>query len=106
MTRQIEQSLSGFKPDALIKLKPMTSNQNFPTVMCFNLETYQDGYLYQNQDDQFLPPDEIIKKKRKEGATLVKRKTDEQMGEWISDQIVFLISIVSDKFDRHNFFGE
>ncbi|KAL0207832.1 hypothetical protein P9112_010419 [Eukaryota sp. TZLM1-RC] len=74
--------------------------------MCFDLETYQDGHLYQNHDGQFLPPDEIINKKRKEGANLLKKKTDEQMGEWISDQKVFLISIVIGKFDCHNFFLE
>ncbi|KAL0216543.1 hypothetical protein P9112_008727 [Eukaryota sp. TZLM1-RC] len=81
----------------------MTPNQNLSTVVCFDLETYQDGYLYQNHDGQFLPPDEIINKRRKEGANLLKKKTDDQMGEWISDQKVFLISIVIGKFDRHNF---
>ncbi|KAL0215535.1 hypothetical protein P9112_007719 [Eukaryota sp. TZLM1-RC] len=74
--------------------------------MCFDLETYQDGHLYQNHDGQFLPPDEIINKKRKEGPNLLKTKTDQQLGEWISDQKVFLISIVVGKFDRHNFFLE
>ncbi|KAL0218991.1 hypothetical protein P9112_004644 [Eukaryota sp. TZLM1-RC] len=74
--------------------------------MCFDLETYQDGHLYQNHDGQFLPLDEIINKRRKEGANFLKKKTDEQMGEWISDQKVFLISIVVGKFDRHNFFLE
>ncbi|KAL0218676.1 hypothetical protein P9112_004329 [Eukaryota sp. TZLM1-RC] len=73
--------------------------------MYFDLEIYQDGQLYQNHDGQFLLPDEIINKKRKEGANLLK-KTDEQMDEWISDQQVFLISLVIDKFDRHNFFLE
>ncbi|KAL0208519.1 hypothetical protein P9112_011106 [Eukaryota sp. TZLM1-RC] len=54
----------------------------------------------------FLHPDEIINKKRKEGANLLRKKIDEQMGEWIPDQRVFLISIVVGKFDRHNFFLE
>ncbi|KAL0215187.1 hypothetical protein P9112_007371 [Eukaryota sp. TZLM1-RC] len=45
-------------------------------------------------------------KREKEGVNLLKKKTDEQMGEWISDQKVFLISIVIGKFDRHNFFLE
>ncbi|KAL0226235.1 hypothetical protein P9112_013559 [Eukaryota sp. TZLM1-RC] len=104
--KKIEPRRSGFKPGPLIQFKSMTSNQHLPIVMCFDLETYQDGHLYQNHDVQFLPPDEIINKKRKEGANLLKKKTDEQMGEWISDQKVFLISIVIGKFDRHNFFLE
>ncbi|KAL0218581.1 hypothetical protein P9112_004234 [Eukaryota sp. TZLM1-RC] len=103
MVKRIEPSLSGFKPDPLIQFKSMTPIQNLPTVMCFDLETYRDGHLYQNHDGQFLPPDEIINKRRKEGANLLKKNTDEQMGEWISDQKVFLISIVIGKFDRHNF---
>ncbi|KAL0216060.1 hypothetical protein P9112_008244 [Eukaryota sp. TZLM1-RC] len=74
--------------------------------MCFDLETYQDAPLYQNHDGQFLPPDEIINKKRKEGANLLKKKTDEQMGEWISDEKMFLISIVVGKFDHHTFLLE
>ncbi|KAL0227301.1 hypothetical protein P9112_014625 [Eukaryota sp. TZLM1-RC] len=73
---------------------------------CFDLETYQDGHLYQSHDGQFLPPDENINKKRKEDVTLLKKKTDEQMGEWISDKKVFSISIVIGKFDRHNVFLE
>ncbi|KAL0207743.1 hypothetical protein P9112_012371 [Eukaryota sp. TZLM1-RC] len=103
MVKKIEPRLSDFKPDPLIKLKSMTLNQNLPTVMCFDFETYQDGHLYQNRDDQFLFPDEIINKKRKEGAILLKKKTDEQMDEWISDQTVFLVSIAIGRFDRHNF---
>ncbi|KAL0218643.1 hypothetical protein P9112_004296 [Eukaryota sp. TZLM1-RC] len=105
MVRKIGPSRSGFKPDPLIQFKSMNPNQILPTVMCFDLEIYQDGHLYQNHDGQFLSPDEIINKKRKEGANLLK-KTDEQMGEWISDQQVFLISLVIGKFDRHNFFLE
>ncbi|KAL0205559.1 hypothetical protein P9112_000866 [Eukaryota sp. TZLM1-RC] len=106
MVGKIEPSLSGFKPDPLIQFKSMTTNQNLPTVMCFDLETYQDGHLYQNHDGQFLPPNQIINNKRKEGANLLKKKTDEQICEWISDQKVFLISIVIGKFDRRNFFLE
>ncbi|KAL0205739.1 hypothetical protein P9112_001046 [Eukaryota sp. TZLM1-RC] len=48
----------------------------------------------------------LTDKRRKVGANLLKKKTDEQMGEQISDQKVFLISIVIGKFDRHNFFLE
>ncbi|KAL0215803.1 hypothetical protein P9112_007987 [Eukaryota sp. TZLM1-RC] len=88
MVKKIEPRFSGFKPDPLIKLKSMTPTQNLPTVTCFDLETYQDGRLYQNRDGQFLPPDEIINTKRKEYANLLKKKTDEQMDEWISDQTV------------------
>ncbi|KAL0224228.1 hypothetical protein P9112_003618 [Eukaryota sp. TZLM1-RC] len=102
MVRKIEPSPSGFKPDPLIQSKSMNPN---PTVMCFDLETYQYSHLYLNHDGQFLPPDEMINKKRKEGANLLNQKT-EQMGEWISDQKVFLISIVIGNFDRHNFFLE
>ncbi|KAL0223096.1 hypothetical protein P9112_002486 [Eukaryota sp. TZLM1-RC] len=94
----------GFKPNPLIQFKSMNPNQNLSTVMCFDLETYQDGHLYQSHDGQFLPPDELINKKRKESANLLKKKTDEQMDEWIFDQKVFLISIVIGRFDHHNFF--
>ncbi|KAL0223277.1 hypothetical protein P9112_002667 [Eukaryota sp. TZLM1-RC] len=48
MVRKIGPSLDGFKPDPLIQFKSMTSNQNLPNVMYFDLETYQDGYLYQS----------------------------------------------------------
>ncbi|KAL0214366.1 hypothetical protein P9112_006550 [Eukaryota sp. TZLM1-RC] len=72
MVKRIEHNRSGFKPDPLIQFKSMTSNQNLSTVMCFDLETYQDGHLYQNHDGQFLPSYEIINKKRKESANLLK----------------------------------
>ncbi|KAL0205465.1 hypothetical protein P9112_000772 [Eukaryota sp. TZLM1-RC] len=106
MVKKIEPSRCGFKPDLLIQFKSMTSNQNFSIVMSIDLETYQDDHLYQNHDGQFVPLDEIINKKRKEGAYLLKKKTDEQMGEWISDHKVFVISIVVGKVDRHNFLLE
>ncbi|KAL0215029.1 hypothetical protein P9112_007213 [Eukaryota sp. TZLM1-RC] len=104
MVKKIKPSLSGFKPDPLIQFKSTTTNQNLLVVMCIDLETYQDGYLNQNHDDHFLPPGEVVNKKRKEGAKLSKKKTDEQMDEWISNQKVFLISIVIGRFDQHNFF--
>ncbi|KAL0205042.1 hypothetical protein P9112_000349 [Eukaryota sp. TZLM1-RC] len=103
MVKKIAPSRSGLKTDSLIQFKSMTSNQYLPIVMCFDLETYHDGHLYQNHDGQFLPPGEINNKKRKEGANHLKKKTDEQMGEWISVKKVFLISIDVGKFDRQNF---
>ncbi|KAL0223813.1 hypothetical protein P9112_003203 [Eukaryota sp. TZLM1-RC] len=80
MIKKVQPSRSGFKPESLIKLKSKSINQNLPMVMCIDLETYQDGHFYQNQVNQFLPPDQIIDKIRKDDLNLLKRKNDEEFG--------------------------
>ncbi|KAL0219709.1 hypothetical protein P9112_005362 [Eukaryota sp. TZLM1-RC] len=104
MVKIIDPRRSGFKPDPLIQFKSMPTNENLSTVMCFDLETYQDGQLYRNNENHLIKPDKTSDKIKKDCANFFKRKTDKHKDEWISGQKIFLISIVVGRFDHHNFF--